>query len=104
MDHPEQNLIRIQVIIAKAGLASRRKAEEFILAGRVSVNGETITSLGAKADPYQDQVALDGLPLPPLERLKYYMFHKPQGYLTALSDVHNRPTISTFLKNIPYRV
>ncbi|MDR2198186.1 MAG: rRNA pseudouridine synthase [Deltaproteobacteria bacterium] len=96
--------IRLQKILADAGVASRRAAERIILSGRVRVNGETVASLGAKAEPGKDVILLDGRPLSGPEPLAYYMFHKPEGFITALSDPRGRPTINSFLKKIPRRV
>ncbi|MDR2945828.1 MAG: hypothetical protein LBV79_03675, partial [Candidatus Adiutrix sp.] len=77
---------RLQKIISEAGLASRRGAERLIEEGRVTVNGQVVTEQGLKADPARDRIAVDGRPLPPPQQLRYYMFHKPAGYLTTLSD------------------
>jgi len=97
--------IRLQKYLANAGVASRRKAEEMIAAGRVSVNGETITELGTKIIPGQDKVAADGKPV----RTKavkpiYIMLHKPEGVITSVSDPHNRPVVLDLLKDIPARL
>ncbi|MDR2613239.1 MAG: rRNA pseudouridine synthase [Deltaproteobacteria bacterium] len=97
--------VRIQKLIADAGLASRRGAERLIAAGRVTVNGNVVSSPGAKAVPGEDVVAVDGLAIAAAEELRYYMFHKPAGFLTALSDERlGRPTIAPFLANLPVRV
>ncbi|MDR1576700.1 MAG: rRNA pseudouridine synthase [Deltaproteobacteria bacterium] len=95
---------RIQKILANAGLASRRRAETFILAGRVRVNGQIVHDLGYKADLSVDEIELDDQPVKPLERPSYYMFHKPVGYLTTLFDPYGRPTIKVFLDRLPWRV
>ncbi|MDR0548590.1 MAG: rRNA pseudouridine synthase [Deltaproteobacteria bacterium] len=95
---------RIQIILAQAGVASRRGAEALILAGRVTVNGQVVSTLGAKADPKVDRIELDGRPLKPQEDLLYYMFHKPAGYLTTMSDPQGRKTIVTFLAPLKTRV
>ena len=88
---------RLQKILAAAGVASRRKAEEIILAGRVSVNGHTITELGSKADPAKDTILIDGKPHQPAERLVYLLLNKPKGYVTTTSDPEGRPTIMQLL-------
>jgi 23S rRNA pseudouridine2605 synthase len=87
---------RLQKIIASAGIASRRKAEELILDGRVQVNGQVITELGTKADPAQDHIRVDGKLLQGPERLRYFMLNKPKGYVTTSSDPQGRHTVMEF--------
>lgn len=89
---------RLQKIIAAAGLASRRKAEELIAAGRVQVNGQTVTELGAKADPAHDHIRVDGKLLHGPERPRYYVLNKPKGFVTTASDPEHRPTVTDFFK------
>jgi 23S rRNA pseudouridine2605 synthase len=97
--------VRLQKILADAGVASRRAAERMILEGRVTVNGEPAIRPGAKAVPGRDAIEVDGRPLGAAEPLAYYMFHKPEGFLTALSDGRlGRPTIAGFLAGLPVRV
>jgi len=84
---------RLQKILAQAGIASRRKAEEIILEGRVQVNGQTVTELGTRADLSRDHIRVDGKLLHGRERERYYMLNKPRGYVTTLSDPEKRPTI-----------
>ncbi|MGI8773175.1 MAG: pseudouridine synthase [Acidobacteriaceae bacterium] len=95
---------RLQKIIAAAGLASRRKAEELILDGRVQVNGQVITELGAKADPERDHIRVDGKLLHGAERPRYFMLNKPKGYITTLSDPEKRPTVMKFFERTGVRV
>jgi 23S rRNA pseudouridine2605 synthase len=95
---------RLQKIIAAAGLASRRKAEEIILDGRVQVNGQVITELGAKADPERDHIRVDGKLLHGAERPRYFMLNKPKGYITTLSDPEKRPTVMKFFERAGVRV
>jgi len=78
---------RLQKIIAAAGVSSRRKAEELITQGRVSVNGHTVTELGSKADPETDHIKVDGKPLRGPERHVYIVLNKPKGYVTTVSDL-----------------
>lgn len=73
---------RIQKLIAQAGIASRRAAEEMVKEGRVKINGN-IATLGQKADPQKDEIRVNGRPLPRLERLHYYIVHKPRGYISS---------------------
>jgi 23S rRNA pseudouridine2605 synthase len=89
----QPKLERLQKILAAAGIASRRKAEEIILAGRVQVNGTTITELGTKHDASRDHIRVDGKLLKGPEIRRYYMLNKPRGYVTTLEDPEKRPTV-----------
>ncbi len=84
---------RLQKILAQAGVASRRKAEELILAGRVQVNGKVITELGTRHDATRDHIRVDGKLLHGPERHRYFMLNKPRGYVTTLDDPEGRPTV-----------
>ncbi len=95
---------RLQKIIAAAGVASRRKAEELITQGRVSVNGHTITELGSKADLATDHIKVDGKLLRGAERHVYLLLHKPKGYVTTVSDPEGRPTVMDLVKNVSARI
>jgi 23S rRNA pseudouridine2605 synthase len=97
-------LERLQKIIAAAGIASRRKAEEFITARRVTVNGEIVAELGSKADPDHDAICVDGKPLERSEPFVYFLLYKPKGYVTTVSDPQGRPTVLDLMKQIPARV
>ncbi|EAT14305.1 pseudouridine synthase [Desulfuromonas acetoxidans] len=94
---------RLQKLIAQAGLASRRQAEQWLKDGRVRVNGRSVT-LGDKADPSVDRIEVDGKALPRAEQKLYLLLNKPLGYVTTLKDPQGRPTIRRFLKGIPQRV
>jgi pseudouridine synthase len=97
--------VRLQKYMASCGVAARRRCEEMIAAGRVSVNGTVVTGMGTKIDPHADVVTLDGARVsPPDAGLVYYMLHKPAGYLTAAADQRGRPTIYALLGHIPERV
>ena len=88
---------RLQKLIAAAGIASRRHAEELIEAGEVTVNGEVVRELGTKADPARDHIKVRGRLINPLleQREKVYvLLNKPRGYLTALSDTEGRPLVN----------
>jgi 23S rRNA pseudouridine2605 synthase len=94
---------RLQKIISRAGLASRRAGEELILAGRVRVNGQIVTELGAKADPRDDRIEVDGRRLnapPPL----YVVLHKPRNVVSTLSDPEGRPTVADYLRDAGTRL
>ena len=95
---------RLQKILARAGVTSRRGAEKLILAGRVKVDGRVVSALGQKADPEVDRIELDGRRIGSAEELVYYIFYKPPGYLTTLSDPRKRPSIEHFLKDLKFRV
>ncbi len=92
--------MRLAKFLARAGVTSRRKAEDLIRAGRVRVNGQVVTELGFKVDPERDRVEVDQRRVRLPSRV-YYRFYKPRGYLTSLKDPHGRPTIATFLKALP---
>ncbi len=84
---------RLQKILAARGICSRRRAEELITAGRVTVNGQ-VALLGQSADPDRDEILLDGEPLPAQSEYVYIMLHKPRGFVTTLSDEKGRPDVS----------
>jgi 23S rRNA pseudouridine2605 synthase len=96
--------IRLQKIIAQAGIVSRRKAEELILEGRVQVNGQTVTELGTKADPDRDHIRVDGKLLHGAQQHRYLMLNKPKGFVTTLSDPEGRPTVMQFVERAGVRV
>ena len=89
---------RLQKLIAQAGLCSRRKAEELIIAGRVTVNGTSVTELGSKADPHRDHIRVDGKRLHFGLSPTYLLLNKPKGYLCTLSDPEGRPTVIDLLR------
>jgi pseudouridine synthase len=95
---------RLQKIIAKAGVTSRRKAEELIVQGRVSVNGQVVTELGSKADPARDRILVDGRPLSRERRRLYLLLNKPPGYVSTVSDPQRRPTVISLVQDIKERV
>ena len=94
---------RLQKLISAAGLCSRRKAEEWLAAGRVTVNG-IVASVGDKADLNCDVVEVDGVPLSKPSAHTYIMLHKPRGYVTTLSDEKGRKTVAQLVENCPSRV
>ena len=94
---------RLQKILSGRGLCSRREAEKWIEAGRVTVNGLP-AELGAAADPEQDQIMVDGRPLPGEGKLVYLMLHKPRGYVTTLRDEKGRLDAASLVADCGVRV
>jgi 23S rRNA pseudouridine2605 synthase len=94
---------RLQKILAQMGIVSRRKAEELILEGRVTVNGR-IATIGMKADLTRDHIKVDGKLLVRPEPKVYIIFNKPRDVVTSLYDPEGRPTVKDFLKGVKYRV
>ena len=94
---------RLQKLLSAAGVCSRRQGEEYLLAGRVTVNGQ-VANLGDKADLDRDTVALDGVPLRRVTTHTYLMLHKPTGYVTTLSDDRGRPTVAQLAADCGARV
>jgi 23S rRNA pseudouridine2605 synthase len=95
---------RLQKIISRAGIASRRKAEQMILEGRVTVNGQVITELGAKADSGADHIKVNGKLLRPARQMVYLMLNKPKNCVTTVSDPQGRETVMKFVRGIRERV
>lgn len=93
---------RLQKVLAQAGVASRREAEEYILAGRVKVNGKVVKELGTKVGP-DAFIMVDGHPIH-RERKTYLLFYKPRGVVTTMKDPEGRKSIADFVKDIPQRV
>ena len=87
---------RLQKYLAECGVASRRKCEEIILAGKVRVNGNLITELGTKVNPQTDTVEVDGKVISS-EKKVYILLNKPVGYVTTMSDEKERPTVMELL-------
>src|SRR6185503_16925407 len=89
--------IRLSKILAQAGIASRRAAEELLAEGRVTVNGRVRLEPGAQADPDQDRITVDGRPLPGRAPLQYLVLHKLRGYVTTRADPAGRPVVLDLL-------
>jgi 23S rRNA pseudouridine2605 synthase len=95
---------RLQKIIAAAGIASRRKAEQLIASGLVSVNGQIVSELGSKADPERDHIKVNGRLIGAPERQVYLLLNKPKGYVTTVTDPEGRPTVLDLVRGIGTRV
>lgn len=94
---------RLQKILAAAGVASRRKCEELILAGKVTVNGDVVKELGVKADPAVDVIAVSGKPIKQESKI-YIVFNKPKGVITSVSDDKGRSVVTDYLKDVKERL
>ncbi len=94
---------RLQKLLSAAGICSRRTAEDYIAAGRVTVNGAP-AELGMRADPDRDRVLVDGKPLSARPGFVYLMLNKPRGYVTTLSDEQGRPTVAELVADCGARV
>ena len=94
---------RLQKILSAHGLCSRRAAEGWLAAGRVTVNGRS-AAVGDKADPDRDDIRVDGRPLKGLDRRTYLLLNKPRGYVTTLSDEKGRKTVADLVKDCGARV
>ncbi|MED4602465.1 pseudouridine synthase [Paenibacillus validus] len=94
---------RLQKVLAEAGIASRRKCEELITAGRVQVNDQVVTTLGVKVDASQDLIKVDGRPIRKQSKV-YVMFNKPKGVITSAEDPEGRKTVTDFFKHLKERI
>ena len=94
---------RLQKILSSRGVASRRKAEQMILEGRITVNGVP-APLGDTADPELDEICVNGQPLPEQQRSVYILLNKPRGYVTTLSDEKGRPNAAQLVSDCGTRV
>lgn len=95
---------RLQKLLAQAGVASRRAAEQLIAEGRVTVNGAVVDQPGSTASLERDVIALDGRPLVEREALVYFMLHKPPGVITTVRDPRRRRTARSLLRGVSARV
>jgi 23S rRNA pseudouridine2605 synthase/16S rRNA pseudouridine516 synthase len=95
---------RLQKVLAAAGVASRRVSEQYIAAGRVSVNGEVVTEPGRRVDPVADHVEVDGVPVQLDPDKRYLMLNKPQGVVSSMADDRGRPDLREFTAELEERV
>src|SRR5512143_1940836 len=95
-----EGAVRLQKILAAAGVASRRAAERLIVEGRVSVNGQTVRELGSKADPERDDIRVDGRRIGRAAAPIYFLLNKPRGYVTTRSDPEGRPTVLVLMPEV----
>lgn len=106
MDDGEEGLVRLQKYMAQAGVASRRKSETLISAGRVTVNGRVVRELGTKIDPLRDRVSVEGQPIK-AERKVHYALNKPEGIVCSSegpTDERGRPTVLSLMHGVRERV
>lgn len=96
--------IRLNKVLAQAGLTSRRGADRLIAEGRVAVNGATVPEPGVVVDPDVDVVTVDGAPLPGAEALEYVLLNKPRGYVTTRSDPQGRPVVTELIRGTRARL
>ena len=96
--------VRLQKFLADAGIASRRKAEELILAGKVSVNGKIVSELGTKVNTKKDKILFEGKLAKTENRKRYILLNKPAGYISAAKDQFDNPSVLHLLNNVRERV
>ena len=107
MTHPgldDDGLIRLQKLLAQSGVASRRRCEELMLAGAVVVDGEVVTRLGTKVDPYTAVIRVEGKRLPPISPHVYLALNKPRGVVSTLDDEKGRTELADFLGQFQQRL
>ncbi|MBE9503968.1 MAG: rRNA pseudouridine synthase [Proteobacteria bacterium] len=97
-------MIRLQKVLAQAGVASRREAEKMILNGRIKVDGKVIKELGTKVDPEKNDIEVDDRSISKSEKKVYYLLNKPKGCVTTMKDPRGRLTVNDLLKDIDERV
>ncbi|UOE44810.1 pseudouridine synthase [Agromyces larvae] len=100
--HPEGE--RLQKVLAAAGVASRRVSEQYIVEGRVRVNGQVVTELGRRVDPKHDRVEVDGVAVQLDTAKRYYLLNKPRGVVSSMRDEQGRPDLRRFTDDLDERV
>jgi 23S rRNA pseudouridine2605 synthase len=103
-DSADDGLVRLQKLLASSGVASRRRCEELMLAGRVEVDGEVVTRLGTKVDPRTAVIRVDGDRLPPVSEHVYLALHKPRGVVSTMSDPEGRRSLADLVADRPERL
>ena len=96
--------VRLQKVLADAGIASRRACEDLIAAGRVTVDGEKVTWFGARVDPQTAVIHVDGKRIPTHTELRYYALNKPKGVVSTMSDPRGRKTLADYVGDAPERL
>jgi len=104
LERDEDGLVRLHKLLARSGVASRRKCEELMLAGEVTVDGEVVTRLGTKIDPTTAVIRVSGHRLPPMSPHVYLVLNKPVGVTSTMSDPHAERTLSEFVADRPERL
>jgi 23S rRNA pseudouridine2605 synthase len=104
LERDEEGLVRLHKLLARSGLASRRKCEELMLAGEVTVDGEVVTRLGTKIDPTSAVIRVSGRRLPPMSPNVYLVLNKPVGVTSTMSDPHAERTLSDLVADRPERL
>jgi 23S rRNA pseudouridine2605 synthase len=103
-DSADDGLVRLQKLLASSGVASRRRCEELMLAGRVEIDGEVVTRLGTKVDPRTAVIRVDGDRLPPVSEHVYLALHKPRGVVSTMSDPEGRRSLADLVADRPERL
>ncbi|MCM3696347.1 pseudouridine synthase [Microbacterium oleivorans] len=103
-DQSDENRVRLQKVLANAGVASRRVCEQYIVEGRVRVNGVVVTELGSRIDPEHDRVDVDGTAIQLDTSKRYVILNKPTGVVSSMKDDQGRPDLRRFTKDWPERL
>lgn len=104
MTFAEPTGVRLQKVLAQAGVASRRVAEEMISAGRIKVNGTTVTELGRRVEPLEDRILVDGVAIQTDTSKRYVMLNKPTGVVSSMSDERGRPDLTRYTRDYDERL